>query len=92
MNQTLQNKINNWVEKLELGSSTIALNGEKFQVSKKITETSTGKQSVSVQAIRLQDQNLISFNWYPQLKGGTLKPCELPNEVVIQWLEKVGEC
>ena len=41
---------------------------------------------IKVYAEELGDTNFISLNYYPQTANGLLKPCEMPDEKVIDFI------
>ncbi len=41
---------------------------------------------IKVYAEELGDTNFISLNYYPQTANGLLKPCEMPDEKVIDFV------
>ncbi|MFC2073845.1 peptide methionine sulfoxide reductase [Campylobacterota bacterium] len=49
-------------------------------------ETQLEGKLIKLYAEELGGNDFISLNYYPQLKGGLLKPCEMPQEKVIQFI------
>lgn len=46
-------------------------------------ETQLKGKLIKLYAEELGGNNFISLNYYPTIKGGLLKPCEMPEEKVI---------
>ena len=51
-------------------------------------ETHLNGKLIKVYAEELGDNNFISLNYYPQTADGLLKPCEMPDEKVIDFITK----
>ena len=51
-------------------------------------ETHLNGKLIKVYAEELGDNNFISLNYYPQTADGLLKPCEMPNKKVIDFITK----
>ena len=51
-------------------------------------ETHLGGKLIKVYAEELGDTNFISLNYYPQTANGLLKPCEMPDEKVIDFISR----
>ena len=49
-------------------------------------ETHLNGKLIKVYAEELGDTNFISLNYYPQTADGLLKPCEMPDEKVIEFI------
>ena len=49
-------------------------------------ETHLEGKLIKVYAEALGDTNFISLNYYPQTANGLLKPCEMPDEKVIDFI------
>jgi peptide-methionine (S)-S-oxide reductase len=73
------------VEQLEEGYSEVSFNQQKYAVTKKVFND--GK-SVKVYAKNLKDGDFISFNLYRTKAGLQLKPCEMPEHKVIDFLKQ----
>ncbi len=73
------------VEQLEEGYSEVCYKGQKYAVTKAIFNH--GK-SVKVYAKNLKDGDFISFNLYHTKAGLQLKPCEMPEHKVIDFLKQ----
>ena len=50
------------------------------------TETQLNGRLIKLYAEELGNNDFISLNYYPQLKDGLLKPCEMPQEKVIEFI------
>ena len=51
-------------------------------------ETHLNGKLIKVYAEELGDNNFISLNYYPQTADGLLKPCEMADEKVIDFITK----
>jgi len=51
-------------------------------------ETHLNGKLIKVYAEELGDNNFISLNYYPQTADGLLKPCEMPDKKVIDFITK----
>lgn len=49
-------------------------------------ETLLEGKLIKLYAEELGGNNFISLNYYPYIKGGLLKPCEMPEEKVIRFV------
>ena len=49
-------------------------------------ETRLEGKLIKLYAEELGGNDFISLNYYPQLQGGLLKPCEMPQKKVIQFI------
>jgi hypothetical protein len=76
------------LESIPEGASVGFLNNKRYEISKKTTQGQT-KRAISLQARGTGDGDYISLNWYPEVAGGTLKPCELPAQVCYDFLREV---
>jgi hypothetical protein len=79
----------NWQNKIESlaeGYQKVYFKGRKYGISKKIYNQ--GK-SLKVYAEELGGQDFISFNYYCTSKKAILKPCEMPKERVINFLNNI---
>ncbi len=75
--------INNILD-IPKGYSELLYNHKKYGVTR--TDFNNGK-SIKVYAKELGGVNFISFNYYIKTNGELLKPCEMPQEKVIHFLE-----
>jgi len=76
-----------WKEKIKLlpiGFSEVRYQGKKYAVTRK--DFNNGS-SVKVYAEESGGKNFISFNYYITTQAKLLKPCEMPEEKVIDFLE-----
>lgn len=72
------------IQQLPLGYTEVYYNTKKYGVTK--SEFNQGK-SYKIFAEELGGNNVISLNYYITSKDGILKPCEMPQEKVIHFLE-----
>lgn len=49
-------------------------------------ETHLGSKLIKLYAKELGGNDFISLNFYPELQGGLLKPCEMPKQKVIDFI------
>ena len=49
-------------------------------------ETQLNGKLIKLYAEELGGNNFISLNYYPELQNGLLKPCEMPQEKVIEFI------
>lgn len=82
--QSLTKKQIDRLNLLPEGAVEVIFDGARYNVSK---HTGNDGKRVSLQATRLNDNNLISFNWYPQVAGGMLKPCEISEKLIEDFLD-----
>lgn len=55
-------------------------------------ETQLKGKLIKLYAEELGGNDFISLNYYPQLQNGLLKPCEMPQEKVIQFVLELQSC
>lgn len=55
-------------------------------------ETQLEGRLLKLYAEELGGNDFISLNYYPQLQGGLLKPCEMPQKKVIQFILELRLC
>jgi len=67
------------------GYSQARYQGKRYSLTR--TDRAGGK-AISVYAEELGGKDYISFNYYRRAQGGRLKPCEMPEEKVLDFLEK----
>jgi len=72
------------IQQLPLGYSEVYYNTKKYGVTK--SEFNHGK-SYKIFAEELGGNNFISLNYYITSQDEILKPCEMPQEKVIHFLE-----
>jgi len=74
------------IAKIPIGVSEIQMKGQKYLVTRK--DFNQGK-STKVYAEELGGNDFISFNFYTTTNGENLKPCEMPEQKVMDFLEAV---
>ncbi len=52
-------------------------------------ETQLNAKLIKLYAQELGGKDFISLNYYPNIKDGLLKPCEMPKEKVISFIETI---
>jgi hypothetical protein len=67
------------------GYSEARYQGKRYSLNR--TDRAGGR-ATSVYAKELGGNDFISFNYYHTAQGGTLKPCEMPEEKVLDFLDK----
>ncbi len=72
------------IDKIPLGASEVLYNGRRYGLTR--TDYNQGR-STKVYANELGGSDHISFNFYRTRKEDLLKPCEMPEEKVIAFLE-----
>jgi len=55
-------------------------------------ETLLNAKLIKVYAEELGNTDFISLNYYPETAGGLLKPCEMPDKKVIDFITKSHLC
>jgi len=71
------------IKSLTDGSFDVTFNQKRYLLSK---ETHLNKKLIKLYAQELGGNDFISLNYYPNIKGGLLKPCEMPQEKVIDFI------
>lgn len=71
------------IQLLPIGFTKVLYKGKKYGVSRK--DFNEGK-SIKVFAEELGGKDFISFNWYSTTNGEQLKPCEMPEKKVRDFL------
>jgi len=71
------------IKELPLGYSEVLYRDKKYGVTR--SEHNQGK-SIKLYAEELGGNDFISFNYYQTRKDAVLKPCEMPEEKVIHFL------
>lgn len=74
------------IKALPDGSFFVTFNKNRYLLSK---ETHLNQKLIKVYAKELAANDFISLNYYPMLQGGLLKPCEMPQEKVINFILKM---
>ena len=72
--------------KIPAGYSEGIYKQRKYGITR--TDFNAGK-SIKVYAEELGGTNFISLNYYKTVKGDLLKPCEMPETKVIDFIEQV---
>ena len=67
----------------EDGAYDVLYDDKRYLFRKK---THLNGKLIKVYAEELGDTNFISLNYYPQTSNGLLKPCEMPDEKVIDFI------
>ncbi|MEO7523118.1 MAG: peptide methionine sulfoxide reductase [Ferruginibacter sp.] len=76
-----------WIQKIEIlptGYSEVNYKEKRYGVSR--TDFNHGK-SIKIYAEELGGNHFVSFNYYHTSQSGLLKPCEMPEEEIIHFLE-----
>jgi len=68
---------------LPTGASNVVYREQRYLLRK---ETLLEGRLIKVYAENLSFKDIVSGNYYPTLKGGMLKPCEMSNEKVIDFV------
>lgn len=80
----LQDKIAN----IPLGASEKRMNDKKYLVTRK---DFNGGKSTKVFAQELGGNDFISFNFYLTNQGQQLRPCEMPKQKVLDFINLYGD-
>ncbi len=72
--------------RLPAGYSTGAYAGRRYGISKSAFNDG---RSIKIYAEELGGTDFISLNYYATQAGGRLRPCEMPVEKVLRFLEEV---
>ncbi len=65
------------------GSYDVLYQEKRYLLTK---ETQLNSKLIKLYAQELGGNNFISLNYYPYIKNGLLKPCEMPEEKVIEFV------
>ncbi|HFQ62400.1 MAG TPA: peptide methionine sulfoxide reductase [Epsilonproteobacteria bacterium] len=65
------------------GANDVIYLGNRYILRK---ETLLGEKLLKVYAERLDQRDVVSGNYYPTIKGGMLKPCEMSDKKVIDFV------
>ncbi|WP_452223809.1 peptide methionine sulfoxide reductase [Lacinutrix chionoecetis] len=71
------------IQNLPIGYSEVLYNNQKYAVTR--TDFNNGK-SIKIYAKSLSTTNFISLNYYITSDNELLKPCEMPEQKVIHFL------
>lgn len=74
------------INKLSNGYSEGVYNNKRYSITKEVFNN--GK-SFKIYAKELKGKNFISLNYYITSKAELLKPCEMPEKKVIEFLKNV---
>lgn len=65
------------------GASDLFYNSQRYLLRK---ETLLDGKLIKIYAENLSANDIVSGNYYPTMKGGMLKPCEMSNKKVIDFV------
>ncbi len=65
------------------GANDVLFNGKRYLLRK---ETLIKGKLIKLYAEDLSSTNIVSGNYYPTMKGGMLKPCEMSDAKVIDFV------
>ena len=68
---------------LEDGSYDVLYYNKRYLLSK---QTQLNSKLIKLYAEELGDNNFISLNYYPLIGDGLLRPCEMPDDKVIDFI------
>lgn len=68
---------------LENGAYDVSFEDKRYLLRK---ETHLQGKLIKLYAEELGGKDFISLNFYPRIKDGLLKPCEMPEEKVIEFI------
>ena len=71
------------IKALKDGAYDVSFNNRRYLLRK---ETQLEGKLIKLYAEELGGKDFISLNYYPQIKDGLLKPCEMPEEKVIHFV------
>jgi len=71
------------IKSLENGAYDVNFHNKRYLLRK---ETQLNGKLIKLYAQELGGNDFISLNYYPQIKNGLLKPCEMPEEKVIRFV------
>ncbi len=71
------------LSELPNGASYLSYDGRRYLLRK---ETLLGGKLVKLYAEALGDNDIVSGNYYISIKGGMLKPCEMSERKVINFI------
>ena len=74
------------IKALPDGSFKVVFNQKRYLLSK---ETHLNEKLIKLYAKELGANDFISLNYYPKIKGGLLKPCEMPKEKVVDFINQM---
>ena len=65
------------------GANDVRYSGKRYLLRK---ETLLGGKLLKIYAKELGGNNIVSGNYYPTMKSGMLKPCEMSDKKVIEFV------
>jgi len=68
---------------LKDGSYDVFFNSRRYLLRK---ETHLDSKLIKLYGEELGGNDFISLNYYPEIQGGLLKPCEMPQQKVIDFI------
>ncbi len=74
---------------LDDGSYDVLYCNKRYLLSK---QTQLNGKLIKLYAQELGDKDFISLNYYPNIGNGLLKPCEMPEKKVIDFILSIKEC
>ena len=74
------------LQKLPNGANDVHYKGKRYLLRK---ETLLNGRLLKVYAEELGGNDIVSGNYYPTIKSGTLKPCEMSDAKVIDFVLRV---
>ena len=74
---------------LEDGSYNVYYDKKRYLLSK---ETQLKGKLIKLYAKELGDNDFISLNYYPHIGTGLLRPCEMPDKKVIDFVLSLQKC
>jgi len=77
------NSFDEMIKNLEDGAYDVLFENKRYLLSK---ETLLNSKLIKLYAQELGGNNFISLNYYPYIKDGLLKPCEMPKIKVINFV------
>lgn len=79
-------KLLQYIQKIPAGYSEGIYNAKKYSLTK---ETFNSGRSFKIYGKELQGSDFISLNYYITSNKELLKPCEMPEQKVIHFLENI---
>lgn len=74
------------IKALDDGSYDVMFNNKRYLLSK---TTHLNEKLIKLYAKELGGKDFISLNYYPQINGGLLKPCEMPKKKVKDFINQM---
>lgn len=79
----MKNNFHDRLSQIKNGSYDVSFENRRYLLRK---ETQLQGKLIKLYAEELGGNDFISLNYYPHIKGGLLKPCEMPEEKVITFI------